>query len=349
MKKKILTLILASVLGTGLFMPTIVQAQTLNTTYKVVAGDTLWGISKKYNLTVDYLKKLNNLTLDMLQIGQTLKINVIHKVEAGDTLWLLSQKYGTTVDNIMKKNNLTSTTLNIGQQLLIEGTVSSQATPKQTTPAPIAAAPQVKTVNHKVVAGDNLWSIAKKYNTSMDAIKKSNLLVSDYLAPSQILTIPVNSTEIVKPVGITMMKARVNNNFGDIYTWENAMRLWTAGTQGTLRDLGTGKTFKVKYMGGSNHSDVEPLTQTDTNIMKSIYGTWSWNNTHKKPMVLTFTKGGVNYQMAVSLTAMPHGVQTITNNGFVGHTDMYFYNSLGHANPVMDAKHQANILKANGQ
>jgi LysM repeat protein len=352
MKKKILTLILASALGTGLFAPSVAQAQTLNTTYKVASGDTLWKISQKYNVTVDYLKKLNNLTSDMLQIGQTLKLNVIHKVEAGDTLWLISRKYGTTVDNIMKQNNITSTNLNIGQTLLIEGTgslASAPSTPNTTSTTPSAPTQQVKTVNHRVVSGDNLWSIAQKYNTSMDAIKKSNMLVSDYLAPTQTLTIPVNSTQIVKPVGITMLKARVNNNYGDIYTWENAMRLWTAGTEGTLRDLGTGKTFKVKYMGGSNHSDVEPLTQTDTNIMKSIYGSWSWNNTHKRPMVLTFVKGGVNYQMAVSLTAMPHGVQTITNNGFEGHTDMYFYNSLGHANPVTDSKHQANILKANGQ
>jgi hypothetical protein len=66
-------------------------------------------------------------------------------------------------------------------------------------------------------------------------------------------------------------------------------------------------------------------------------------------MVLTFTKGGVNYQMAVSLTAMPHGVETISNNDFEGHTDLYFYNSLGHANPVLDSVHQSNILKANGQ
>lgn len=346
MKKKILALILASVLGSGLFVPSTAQAQTLNTTHKVVAGDSLWKISQKYNVAVDYLKKLNNLNSDMLQIEQILKVNVIHKVEAGDTLWLISRKYGTTVENIMKKNSLSSANLNIGQTLLIEGAASSTSQP-QTVPS--APTNQVKTVNHKVVSGDNLWSLAKKYNTSMDTIKKSNLLVSDYLAPTQILTIPVNSTEIVKPVGITMMKARTNNNHGDIYTWENAMRLWTAGTEGTLKDIGTGKTFKVKYMGGSNHSDVEPLTQTDTNIMKSIYGSWSWNNTHKRPMVLTFTKGGVNYQMAVSLTAMPHGVETIANNGFEGHADMYFYNSLGHANPVIDSKHQANILKANGQ
>lgn len=325
-------------------MPYKTHAQTLNNTYTVVAGDSLWGISRRYNVSIDNLKKWNNLTSDGLNIGQTLKLNLVHTVVSRDTLWIISRLYGTTIESIMKQNNLTTSTLKIGQQLLIEGTMLQS---EVQTPASVV--PVVETVNYKIVVGDNLWTIAKKYNTSVEAIMKSNMLVSDFVTPTQTLTIPVNSTQIVKPVGITIMKARVNNNFGDIYTWENAMRLWTVGTEGTLKDLGTGKTFKVKYMAGSNHSDVEPLTLTDTNVMKSIYGYWSWNNTHKRPMVLYFTKGGVNYQMAVSLTAMPHGVETISNNGFDGHTDLYFYNSLGHANPVLDAKHQVNVLKANGQ
>jgi LysM repeat protein len=418
MKKRILTLVLAFVMGTSLFVTSTAHAQTLNNIYTVVSGDTLWTISRKYNVTIDNLTKWNGLTSDTLKIGQTLKLNVVHTVVAGDTLWNISRMYGITVDNIMKQNNLVSSTLKISQELFIAGimpTVSAEqptapVTQTQTqtvqnithtvvygdtlwlisrkynttvanitmlnnltstalnlgqvllisgtmpqpevqapTPTPTPVVPEVETVNYKVIVGDNLWTIASKYHTSVDAIIKSNMLVSDFITPTQTLTIPVNSTQIVKPVGIILMKARVNDNFGDIYTWENAMRLWTVGTEGTLRDLGTGNTFKVKYMAGSNHSDVEPLTLADTNVMKSIYGFWSWNNTNKRPMVLYFTKGGENYQMAVSLTGMPHDVETILDNGFEGHTDMYFYNSLGHANPVLDAKHQANVLIANGQ
>jgi hypothetical protein len=53
--------------------------------------------------------------------------------------------------------------------------------------------------------------------------------------------------------------------------------------------------------------------------------------------------------MAVSLTGMPHSTTDSTTNGMNGHCDLYFYDSTGHADPIIDPVHQANILKANGQ
>lgn len=356
MKKRFLSILVASVIAASVFVPSLAKATGIATTYKVVSGDSLWKISTMFKVSISDLKLWNGLASDSILVGQTLKVAPIHVVAAGDTLWLISRKYGTTVDAIMKLNNLTAPTIYAGQVLKIGGSVVQapiispapiQAPSVEPAPAPVA--PVVQTVNYKVVSGDNLWTLAQRYKTTVDAIMKTNMLVVDYVMPSQILTIPVNSTEPAKTVGITMMKARINNNYGDIYTWENAMRLWTVGTVGVIRDLGTGKSFNVRYYGGSNHSDIVTMTQLDTDIMKSIYGSWSWNNTHKRPMVLTFTKGGINYQMAVSLTGMPHGSTDNYTNGMAGHSDLYFYNSLGHSSPVTDPIHQVNILKANGQ
>ena len=97
-----------------------------NLTYTVVAGDTLYGIAKRYNTTVDAIKKLNNLTSNILQIGQVLKIPdtegetyIKYTVVAGDTLYGISRKYNTTVNEIKSLNNLTSDILQIGQVLKI--------------------------------------------------------------------------------------------------------------------------------------------------------------------------------------------------------------------------------------
>jgi LysM repeat protein len=342
MKRRLLTVLVTALIFAGTLLPKGVLAAGEVTTYTVVSGDSLWKISQTFSATVDNIKRWNGLTSDSIQLGQVIKVAPIHVVQAGDTLWLISRKYATTVENLIKLNSLTSSNIYIGQTLKFAAV---------NLPAPVPASqpivPVVETVNYKVIAGDNLWTLARKNNTSVDAIMKSNMLVVDYVMPSQILTIPVNTTAVVQPFGITMMKGRVNAAFGDIYTWENAMRLWTVGTIGTLRDLATEKSFKVRYYGGSNHSDIVPMTQEDTNIMQSIYGAWSWAKL--RPMVLNFTKGSVNYQMAVSLTGMPHGTTDNYTNGFNGHTDMYFYNSVGHSNPVVDPVHQANIIKANGQ
>lgn len=92
--------------------------------YTVQSGDSLWLLAKRFNTTVDAIKALNNLTSDVLDIGQILKIpsignNFTYTVRAGDTLWLLSQRFNTTVDAIKILNNLTSDVLDIGQVLLI--------------------------------------------------------------------------------------------------------------------------------------------------------------------------------------------------------------------------------------
>lgn len=99
------------------------------TTYIVEKGDTLYSISKKFNITVDELKEKNSLINDILTIGMSLIIPnnksslddiIIHKVERGDSLWSLSNKYNTTVNDIKQLNNLISDLLIIGSELQIK-------------------------------------------------------------------------------------------------------------------------------------------------------------------------------------------------------------------------------------
>ena len=94
-----------------------------NDVYIVKPGDTLWNIAKKNNISVDELKSINNLTNNMLSIGQKLLIPSLESktyvVQSGDSLWSIARRFNINVDDLINYNNLDNTLLQIGQKLLI--------------------------------------------------------------------------------------------------------------------------------------------------------------------------------------------------------------------------------------
>lgn len=162
--------------------------------YTVVKGDSLWSIANKFNTTVANLKSLNNLSSNLLQIGQKLKINATslnptneyYTVEKGDTLYSIASKNNLTVQELKDLNNLTSNNLSIGQTLLIK------KNPKENT--------NVTTYNVK--SGDTLYSIAKKYNTTVNAITTLNNLASNSLSIGQTIKIPISTQNTMEPTYI---------------------------------------------------------------------------------------------------------------------------------------------------
>lgn len=162
--------------------------------YTVVKGDSLWSIANKFNTTVSNLKSLNNLSSNLLQIGQKLKINATslnptneyYTVKKGDTLYSIASKNNLTVQELKDLNNLTSNNLSIGQTLLIK------KNPKENT--------NVTTYNVK--SGDTLYSIAKKYNTTVNAITTLNNLASNSLSIGQAIKIPISTQNTMEPTYI---------------------------------------------------------------------------------------------------------------------------------------------------
>lgn len=153
------------------------------TYYTVQKGDTLYAIANKYGLTVDELKRLNNLTSNNLSVGQQLLVSTpststgeTYTVKSGDTLYSIANRYGLTVDELKRLNNLTSNSLSIGQQLI----VSTSSIPTNET-------------THTVQAGDTLYSIASQYGTTVDAIKQANNLTSNNLTIGRVLIIPTST------------------------------------------------------------------------------------------------------------------------------------------------------------
>ena len=106
-----------------------------------------------------------------------------------------------------------------------------------------------------------------------------------------------------------------------------------------VKDIKTGKVFTVKRWSGYNHIDAEPLTASDTKVMKSIYGHWSW----RRRAVLVKYNGHV---YAASMNGMPHGTSTISGNNFDGHFCIHFSGSKTHGSGKVDDMHQKCVKEA---
>ena len=152
--------------------------------YIVKSGDSLYSIAKKFNTSVDELKKINNLSSNLLSINQKLVIpknninndnnsNIttenIYIVKSGDSLYRIAIKFNTTADELKRINNLSSNNLSIGQKLIIPSNNSE--------------------IVYTVIKGDSLYSISKKYNTTVNEIKKINNLSNNNLSIGQKLII----------------------------------------------------------------------------------------------------------------------------------------------------------------
>lgn len=156
--------------------------------YTVKSGDSLWSIAKKTGVSVEELKNANNLTGNLLSVGQILKIPklqveedenyIVYTVQGGDSLYAIANKYGVSVNQLLNYNNLSSPNLSIGQQILIP--VEEEQNTSNT---------------YTVQSGDTLYKIASRFNTSVTEIMSLNNLKTSILSIGQVLKIPTEQTE----------------------------------------------------------------------------------------------------------------------------------------------------------
>ena len=165
--------------------------------YTVQKGDTLYNIAKKYNTTVSKIIDLNYLKSPNLSIGQVLRIPEMYTkeedmylpqyinyvVKKGDTLYSIAKEFNLDVDTIKKDNALVNNNLSLGQNLKLR-------VPSSETEECFGEDYQeTSSIKYKVQKGDTLYSIAKKFNTTVDSIIKNNNLKTNALSIGQKLNI----------------------------------------------------------------------------------------------------------------------------------------------------------------
>ena len=213
-------------------------------------------------------------------------------------------------------------------------------------------APYTTYFDYKVVSGDTLWSISTQFGvTQQDIATANNISTSAYLSIGQALKIP----KINVPVKPTYYK------YGEYLDWFTAANyVFPIGTNATVIDYFSGKSFNIRRTIGSGHADCEPLTAQDTAIMKSIFGgTWSWED---RPIILVAN----GRRLAASMAGMPHAgldaypanvnvdnrsdnygygpnYDYIKGNDMNGHFDIHFLGSLRHVDWQIDPTHQAMV------
>ncbi|MBX2971421.1 MAG: LysM peptidoglycan-binding domain-containing protein [Cyclobacteriaceae bacterium] len=161
--------------------------------HKVGEKETLYGISRRYGVTVNQVLEFNKTADAGLEIGQILKVPyvprpkvpkgaTVHKVAEKETLFSISRQYNVNIEEIKQWNNLPDNSLSVGQELVIKATNTIPGMP-QVQPVEVKSAQTVHTVAQK----ETLFSISRQYGATVDQLKTWNNLSSEELSIGQVL------------------------------------------------------------------------------------------------------------------------------------------------------------------
>ena len=190
--------------STALF--TTVSIGALN--YTVTASDTLYGISRQFNLPIDWIVRANNLKDDTIHPGQKLQIPVdgINSLEIrpGDTISALALEFGISEDYLRRYNRLENDVLRVGDKLKIP--------------------PPEKSGTYRVLSGDTLLGIALAEGIDIDKLRMYNNLKNDNIYPGQELIVKSS-----RPEGHKVKEGEslwtIARNYGiemeDLKSWNN--------------------------------------------------------------------------------------------------------------------------------
>mgnify|MGYP006425315455 CR=1 FL=1 len=201
--------------------------------HTVEPGETLYGISRNYDIKVQDLIRWNQLNSNKpISVGQQLIVedsaavaatnnanqndnnasSVYHKVESGDNLPTIAYRYGTTVEDIRRINNISSGDILVEGQILLvrkldsdskaqantNSTPSSGSSLGSTSRGSSGKAPGAEAKMHVVKPGDTVYGLSRAYGIKPEQLREWNSLSSNSLSVGQKLMVGYESSPTPK-------------------------------------------------------------------------------------------------------------------------------------------------------
>lgn len=219
-----------------------------STTYTVQSGDSVWGISNKFGITMDQLIQWNNIQNNFIYPGQKLTIKgsqengsstnnsgnntnssgnagtsnggqttgAKYTVQSGDSVWKISNDHGITMAQLIEWNNIKNNFVYPGQQLIVSngGSSNTGANTGNTSGSNSSNSSSSNTASgtkYTVKAGDSVWSVSNTYGITMAQLIQWNNIQNNFIYPGQQLTVS-NSGSTNSASSNTGSSANTNNS-----------------------------------------------------------------------------------------------------------------------------------------
>ena len=276
-----------------------------STTYTVQSGDSVWGISNKFGITMDQLIQWNNIQNNFIYPGQKLTIKgsqengsstnnsgnntnssgnagtsnggqttgAKYTVQSGDSVWKISNDHGITMAQLIEWNNIKNNFVYPGQQLIVSngGSSNTGANTGNTSGSNSSNSSSSNTASgtkYTVKAGDSVWSVSNKYGITMAQLIQWNNIQNNFIYPGQQLTVS-NSGSTNSASSNTGSSANTNNSSSSqgTYTVKAGESVWSVANKNgiTMNQLIEWNNIKDNFIYPGQQLIVKGGNSTNTN------------------------------------------------------------------------------------
>jgi len=173
--------------------------------HKVKKGETIFSISKDYDVPVSTIKYLNNLKNEKIKKGKNLLISEAVKISDEPSLAQIESTDSHKIlpsesSKVIVADVTTASESSRNNQEIVLSPKSRKSEEQKSNPKPIIEKNTNSSTSdeamYKVKAGETLYSIAKRYNLSLEKLKNLNNLMTDNISPGQLLAIKSSENEM---------------------------------------------------------------------------------------------------------------------------------------------------------